>query len=283
MRIGSLRHTLPYLFFTLVFLFSTLLLGFARTCDTPLSKQTNAKSSYTPVLILDAGHGGEDGGAIGADGTVEKHLNLDIASNLSQMLRLGGNQVIMTRTEDRLLYDPNEDYQGRKKQLDLLTRRRIAEQTKNSVFISIHMNAFPQTRYHGLQVYYSKNHQNSEILAKSMQQSVITHLQPDNHRRAKAASSSIYLLTHLTCPAVLVECGFLSNPDECAALGNASYRQKLTLSLYWGIMEFLTLQQEASALSSLTPSSFVLVPHRQLSLAVLPFWENPRLPFPRQA
>ena len=109
-----------------------------------------------PTVIIDAGHGGEDGGAVGVGGVLEKDINLNIARALYDSLSAKGINCVMTRTEDILLYDPTSDYHGRKKVLDLAARLKIAKETPNSVFVSIHMNSFPQTQYSGLQVYYSK-------------------------------------------------------------------------------------------------------------------------------
>ena len=109
------------------------------------------------TVVLDAGHGGEDGGAVGVNGTHEKDLNLSIARNIEQILRICGVDVVMTRREDVLLYDKTSDYEGKKKVQDLLTRRRIAEQTDNALFVSIHMNAFPQEQYRLTGVVFSKS------------------------------------------------------------------------------------------------------------------------------
>ncbi len=199
----------------------------------------NASSNSTlPVVIIDAGHGGEDGGAIGNGGITEKELNLDIAKTLSDMLISSGIKVIMTRTEDILLYDRNADYKGHKKSLDLRARLEVAKSYPDSIFISIHMNAFPDERYSGLQVWYSKNNAQSKILADNIQGTVKNHLQPDNNRKTKAADSSIFLLNRAPSTAVLVECGFLSNQNECERLKSKEYRQSLALLIFSAITEY---------------------------------------------
>ena len=121
------------------------------------------------TVVLDAGHGGEDGGAVSASGVFEKDLNLSIAKKLEKLLTSCGISVVMTRTEDVLLYDKTVDYHGRKKALDLAARRKITEETENAIFVSIHMNAFPASQYSGLQVWYSPNNSHSKILAQSVQ------------------------------------------------------------------------------------------------------------------
>lgn len=195
------------------------------------------------TVILDAGHGGEDGGAVGkvnGRDICEKELNLSIAWLLRDLLAADNVNVIMTREQDVLLYNRNTDYEGRKKALDLAARLAIGQTTENALFVSIHMNAFPQTQYHGLQVYYSPNHPLSQTLAEDMQTRVCEQLQSDNHRKIKRAGSDIYLLEHLDCPAVLVECGFLSNPEECAQLTDPVYRRQIAFLLFCSIRECMT-------------------------------------------
>ena len=206
----------------------------------------------TPVyhtVILDAGHGGEDGGAIGhIDGReiYEKDINLAITLTLRDLLEAEGINVILTRERDVLLYDRNTDYQGRKKVLDLAARLHVGQSTPGALFVSIHMNAFTQSKYHGLQVYYSPNHALSQTLAAHIQGRTQEQLQPDNHRQIKKAGSDIFLLEHLKCPAVLVECGFLSNEEECRMLEKADYQQKLAFLLFCSIRQTLCEQTKES-------------------------------------
>ncbi len=216
-------------------------------------RQTMPSATDTPkdyTIILDAGHGGEDGGASSASGALEKEINLAITMSLRDLLVASGTHVILTRSEDTLLYDKTVDYHGRKKALDLAARRKIAEETPNAIFISIHMNAFPQTKYRGLQVWYSKNNPASLFLAESIQQLASEQLQPDNTRRIKAATSSIYLLHHLTCPSILVECGFLSNTEEAVLLTTEEYQEKLAFLLFLAISNSMTKISSEIATSS---------------------------------
>lgn len=193
-------------------------------------------SSLSKTIILDAGHGGEDGGASSADGLLEKELNLALALTMRNILVANGFDVILTRDNDTLLYDRNVNFQGRKKMLDMAARLKIANETPNAVFISLHMNTYPHPSCQGVQVWYSANNTLSNDLAKSIHQTTQELLQPENERPIKQSGSSIYLLHHLECPAVLVECGFLSNPAEAALLGDESYRQQLALTLCMGIL-----------------------------------------------
>ena len=199
----------------------------------------DSKTSSQFTVILDAGHGGEDGGAVSAEGMMEKDLNLQIAKKVRDLLEANGTKVVMTRDTDILLYDRSSNYEGRKKAQDLAARRKIGEETENGIFVSIHMNAFPLTQYQGLQVWYSKNHPLSLELAETVQGTVQHYLQRENERQVKPATSGIYLLHHLQCPAILVECGFLSNPSEATLLCDESYQNELAFLIFLSISDAL--------------------------------------------
>jgi N-acetylmuramoyl-L-alanine amidase len=144
----------------------------------------------------------------------------------------------MTRTEDVLLYDRGADYEGRKKVLDLAARLAIADETEDSLLVSIHMNAFPQTQYSGMQVWYGTADARSREIAQSVQSAALT-LRPDNNRQIKAAGSNIFLLDNLDTPAILVECGFLSNPEEASRLGDEEYQKQLAFVIFGAIAEYI--------------------------------------------
>ena len=195
----------------------------------------------SPFLIIDAGHGGEDGGASSENGILEKDLNLQIAQNLSDIAGLFGYKTVMTRTADTMLYDlynDLDDYTGYRKTYDLRNRLRLAKDMDGKIFLSIHMNKFPESQYNGLQVYYSPNHTDSQKIASFIQSYVRTYLQPENTREIKKATSSIYLLHRIQSPAVLVECGFLSNPEECAKLTDTQYRCQLAGMIFASAAEW---------------------------------------------
>lgn len=201
-----------------------------------------ANREVTPspaVWVIDPGHGGEDGGASDATGAVvEKTLNLAVAERIAAIAELFGHDCTLTRTDDRLLYDAYHDlpdYQGKKKTYDLRNRLRMAENA--ALFVGIHMNKFPKPQYHGLQVWYSPNDPKSADYAAFVQSYVKSALQPDNERAVKKATSSIYLLHRLRCPAILVECGFLSNEAECTALAAPAYQTALSAVLFAAIAE----------------------------------------------
>lgn len=191
-----------------------------------------------PTIIIDAGHGGEDGGAVAADGTMEKNLNLLVASKVACILKASGYPVLMTRSNDSMLYtDPDS---GSKKMQDLRERINIANSAEDGIFVSIHMNKFSQEKYSGLQVFFSKNDSKSRDLANCIQNTVKNTLQSENNRESKPAGSNIYILENIEIPAVLVECGFLSNPEECALLNSEDYRKELACAISLSLIEFFS-------------------------------------------
>ncbi len=215
--------------------------GLAVFLSSLLGEKTGEAASLdvgVPVVILDAGHGGEDGGAIGVSGALEKDLNLSVALTLSELLRGAGIEVILTRSEDRLLYEEDENIKGHRKEYDLKNRLEVAEAHPEAIFVSIHMNAFPDPSCRGLQVYYAKT-EGSALLASHIQGAVKARLQSWNRRVPHAATSSIYLLDHAVSCAVLVECGFLSSPEECVRLQEKDYRSELCFSIFCGMMEYI--------------------------------------------
>ena len=249
------RPVIPYtvllfLAFTALLLVLMWLLGgspFGRPRSTPSTAtaghRTTEPATSIRCVVIDAGHGGEDGGTSSAAGLVEKEVNLSVAFALRDLCETAGIPVVMTRTEDKLLYDRNVDFQGRKKVLDLAARRLVAEQTAatydgNCLFVSIHMNAFPQPQYSGMQVWYSTRDLRSAEIAESIQ-TTSRALMPENTRQIKAGGSNIYLLDRITTPAVLVECGFLSNPAEAQRLSEDAYRRAVATAIFCGIAPYI--------------------------------------------
>ena len=234
-----LSYLIFCILFTAVVMAMIFISNFLLFKAVSIDKDVISESDNRPIVIIDAGHGGEDGGAIGTNGIYEKNVNLIIANDISDMLRACGVEVIMTRSEDVLLYDRSADFKGRKKMLDLAARLSIANETENAIFISIHMNSFPIEKYDGLQVYYSKNTEASRALAESIQNSVREHLQTENDRCTKEADSNIYLLDRCQNTSVLVECGFLSNATECELLSTEKYQKELSLAIFNGIYSYV--------------------------------------------
>ena len=226
-------------FFTVFFIAVCLILGFLALKLIDLqNEKTVAAEPEKFTVIVDAGHGGEDGGAVGIDNkTLEKDVNLSVSLYLGKLLEAEGVNVIYTRTEDILLYDRNVDYQGRKKSLDLRARLDIAEKNPEALFVSVHMNSFGNAKYSGMQVYYSDCIEGGRLLADEIQK-MSRFLSPENNRKIKKANSSIYLLDRAPGTAVLVECGFLSNYEECSLLATEDYRKKVAFAIFRGIMNY---------------------------------------------
>ncbi len=199
---------------------------------------TITNSITKPVIVLDAGHGGEDGGAVSETGLVEKDVNLQIALKLQKLFLQSGFKVIMTRSEDKAIYSDNAVSLREKKVSDIHNRTEICNENEKNIFISIHQNKFEQSKYKGTQVFYSTNNQMSCELAENIRLAVKGLLQNDNNRQCKPSTDSVYILKNATVPAVLVECGFLSNPQEEALLKTKQYRNQLAYAIYSGFLEF---------------------------------------------
>lgn len=224
-------------FFRSACLFLSLLLLFPHlsACSPALSA---AAEEDKITVVIDAGHGGEDGGAVGVTGILEKDLNLEIATALGGRLAAAGVRVVYTRTEDKLLYTDEQNVRGQRKMWDLKNRLLVAEKEARPILVSIHMNKYPSASVSGLLTYYAKDPE-SRALALGIQSKVAADF-PDMKRRvAKEAGDSIYLLAHAPCPAVLVECGFLSNPEECEKLSQKDYQSRLSFSLFCAMMEYI--------------------------------------------
>ncbi len=203
-----------------------------------LYKETVSSIAEKRTVVIDAGHGGEDCGAIGLNGVYEKDLNLTIAMTVGELLGEQGYAVVYTRTEDRLLYTEEENIKGIRKISDLKNRCKIAAEYNDSVFVSIHMNSYGSSKYSGLHVYYSPNSQESERLAHSIQNKVRNDIQTDNNRVPKPGNN-MYILENVENTAVLVECGFLTNKEECEKLSQKEYQKQLSFSIVCGIIEYM--------------------------------------------
>ena len=234
-----------YLFVLKLFLLSSVLI-LITTVFGILSRnliQNNATSEASIendqriTVILDAGHGGIDSGANVGE-VFEKNLNLQIVQEIERFIKLYDVDVVLTRTSDSLLADIDSK---NKKREDLLNRVKVANEYESPVFISIHMNKFPQSKYKGLQVFYSNNNPYSEALALKLQSNNKLLLEPYNERSVKRAGTSIYVLDRLRCPAVMIECGFISNEDDIQKLSDTNYQKKLAFVIASTIIEYLGL------------------------------------------
>jgi len=220
---------LSFVFFSVFLLIATPIL---LSC---VENVSSANEETERIFILDAGHGGEDCGAIGRNGVYEKDLNFAMAMELGSQLEDMGYTVVYTRREDKLLYTEEENIKGLRKIYDLKNRVKIAAKYPSAVFISLHMNSFSDPQYDGLQVFYSKNNPESYTLAVSIQAQVKEKIQPNN-KRAIREGNGLYLMENLFCPAILIECGFLSNPEECEKLCEKEYQKQLCFSILCGII-----------------------------------------------
>ena len=242
-KIRQKTHTAVLLLVICLFLCACLLIGHIgqglANRGFRAAFESTEPERIAPKIIIDAGHGGEDGGAVAVNGALEKDLNLFVALTLEQMLTGLGCDVIMTRSSDVLLYDRNSDFEGHKKQQDLASRLSIAKNTPDAIFVSIHMNSFVQAEYSGLQVYYSQNDPSSIELAELVQSKVRTELQPYNNRKIKAADKGIFLLDRAPGCAVLIECGFLSNAADAERLCSEDFRRSLCFAISGAIVEFV--------------------------------------------
>lgn len=229
----AVKKMLPvYTLSILLVLFASM---FASQGVTALSKAVAVCASFErPTVVLDPGHGGEDGGALSPNGVRESDLNLAISLRTRDLLRFLGARVVMTRETDVSIHSPEAGTITEKKVSDLKNRVRLVAQTPNAVLVSIHQNMFSQSKYYGTQVFYAAT-AGSQAIAESLQAGFAAELDPTNHRQAKP-SENVYLLQKISCPAVLVECGFLSNPREEGLLQSEAYQKKLAAVLAAGIV-----------------------------------------------
>ena len=197
------------------------------------SKQANHTDSR--LVIIDAGHGGDDPGKIGVDGVQEKELNLKMALALRDLLEQQDVEVLMTREDAGGLYDERT---SNKKVQDMRRRCELINREKPACVVSIHQNSYHEESIHGAQVFYYKTSKESGELAKILQKELARVVEPTNHRQAKA-NDTYYLLKKTEAPTVIVECGFLSNWDECAKLQNEEYQAKLVWAIQMGVLKYL--------------------------------------------
>ncbi len=221
---------------SLCVVFASLSTNAFRIVDTQVANVTDV--AEPPVFVIDAGHGGEDGGAVSAEGLVEKDVNLSIALKLEKLLKLSGFNVVMTREEDVSIHDEGTENVKQRKSSDLKNRLKILNSDANNIFISIHQNKFTDSVYNGAQIFYSPNNSKSQIIASSIREAFRGLLQPDNERETKKADKNIYLLWNAEVPAVVVECGFLSNPDEAYLLSTDEYRSNVAFTVFCGLMDY---------------------------------------------
>lgn len=228
------KFIFPCICFALLSAFVFLMISAALNIKVSVSSE-NVKSM--PTIVIDAGHGGEDGGAVSESGILEKDINLSIANDTYALFYLLGFDVKQTRKTD-IAIDNREDTIRKRKVSDMKKRLEIFNSSKENTIISIHQNKFSESKYHGTQIFYSPNNPKSKQLADSIKYSVKGLLQPDNERECKKADSGIYLLKNTNNPAVIVECGFISNGEECKNLLDSQYQKQMAFSITAGFLSY---------------------------------------------
>ncbi len=198
--------------------------------------ETSSLPSSEHTIILDAGHGLPDGGAIANDGTNEESINLSIILKLQKLLESSGSTVILTRSDENGIYDSNS---SNKKRSDLNNRIKIANESKSEIFISIHLNKIDLSSCSGWQTFYQKNNDNSKKLAGFIQNNLNSSIEKNNKREILPLTGK-FIMDNLKIPTVTVECGFLSNNEELQNLKNEQYQERLAWGIYEGIIDYFS-------------------------------------------
>lgn len=188
----------------------------------------------TCIVLLDAGHGGNDPGKVSLEGCLEKDLNLKIAMKLKAILESQDIQVVMTRTEDKGLYEESD---SNKKAADMRKRVALAKEVNADILVSVHMNSYTSPEVCGGQVFYYATSKEGKELAEDIQKEV-SKVSVLNSKRSAKANDNYYMLRNSSVPAIIVECGFLSNPEEAALLKTEEYQEKIAWAIHMGIMKY---------------------------------------------
>lgn len=207
----------------------------ARYAGLAASTRSVHIGSEKPVVVLDAGHGGNDPGKVGVDGSLEKDINMAITLKLKEYLEQSDVKVILTRENDSGLYKASD---SSKKMADMKERCRRIEAAKPAIVVSIHQNSYHQEAIYGGQVFYYKGSEKGKKLAEKLQKRFDYVLGEKNTREAKP-NNNYYLLLHVKCPIVITECGFLSNWNESKLLSTEEYQDRVAWTVHMGIMEYL--------------------------------------------
>jgi len=189
------------------------------------------------TIVLDAGHGLPDEGAESVNGVTEASINLAITKKVQTLLEQSGCNVILTRSDENGIYDLSSSTIREKKVSDIKNRVKIGNESSADVFVSIHLNKIPQSQYYGWQAFFKANSTESEELAKSLQEELNSSIQRENKREALKISGK-YIIEHVEIPIAIIECGFLSNPEEEKLLQQDEYQDKIAWGIYNGIMDY---------------------------------------------
>lgn len=207
----------------------------ARYGSVQVVSATTKSQKERPVIVIDAGHGGNDPGKVGVDGSLEKDINLQIATKLKWYLEQSDMDVVMTRESDMGLYGEGD---SRKKMADMKKRCDIIRENNVDLVVSIHQNSYHEEEVSGGQVFYYKSSERGKKLAEILQKR-FTYVLGDENRRLAKANGNYYLLLHVKCPIVIVECGFLSNRKEALLLQEEDYQDRMAWTIHMGILEYL--------------------------------------------
>lgn len=199
--------------------------------------ETVALPVSNKVIILDAGHGIPDEGAESSNGTTEAEINLKIALKVQNLLEQSGATVILTRSDENAIYDLDSKTLKQKKISDIHNRVKIGNESSADIFVSIHLNKIPQQQYYGWQTFFRDGDENSIKLAQSLQENLNNCMQKEN-KRVSLKLDNIYIMRKVEIPISIVECGFLSNPEEEQQLLTDEYQDKLAWGIYTGIMDY---------------------------------------------
>lgn len=201
-----------------------------------LSEVTAVPSSGKTV-ILDAGHGSPDEGAESKNGTTEAEINLKITLEVQKLLEQSGTTVILTRSDENSIYDLDKKTLREKKISDIKNRVKIGNESSSDIFVSVHLNKIPESRYYGWQCFYNTKNEKSKSLAENLQKSLNEAIEKENNREVKKLES-VYIMKNVEIPISIVECGFLSNPEEEQELQTKEYQEKLAWGIYTGINRY---------------------------------------------
>lgn len=190
------------------------------------------------VIVIDPGHGSPDSGAIGINMTLEKDLNLIISKKIGELFQKSGAYVIYTREDDNCAYSDLSKKLREIKNLDIKKRKEIKKNSNADIFISIHMNSYPDSKYKGAQVFYNSKNDNNKILANTIMDCIKKYADNSNNREIKV-NNNLFMLTECSIASVLIECGFISNPQEEKLLNTSEYQDKLALAIYLGVQQYL--------------------------------------------
>lgn len=207
------------------------------------TKSTMALPTSNKVIVIDPGHGGIDPGAVGETGVSEKSINLNIALKLQGYLENGGSIVVLTRSKDELVNNYEKIIKHNRKRTDLKSRKEIADASSGDIFISIHLNSFPSdNRCKGAQVFYVSNSEQSKHLAELIQKDIKEITDPSSRREALVKKDA-YIMKNSKMPTIIIECGFLSNPEEEKLLSSEEYQERIAWGIYCGITKYMYQQE----------------------------------------